>query len=203
MRTTIGTDAAPPVADLRGVVHQLVEAGGDEVVELHLADRPLAGERRADADAEHRALGERRVDDPIAELCEQRPQQQERVAVRAADVLAEDEDARIGAQRVAHARASRLRETCCPARSNGGPARPPAAPDPESTALPPRRIEHLDAHARRLVRERRPRPRAIGSGHGASMTARASRSTSVADLRLPARRASPAPITPSASSRAA
>jgi hypothetical protein len=25
----------------------------DEVVELHLADRPLAGERRADADAEH------------------------------------------------------------------------------------------------------------------------------------------------------
>jgi hypothetical protein len=80
MRTTIGT-AAPAVADLRGVVHELIEAGGDEVVELHLADRPLPGERGADADAEHRALGERRVDDAIAELLQQRPQQQERVAV--------------------------------------------------------------------------------------------------------------------------
>ena len=54
--------AAPPIADLRGVVDELIEAGRDEIVELDLADRPLTGERRADADAEHRAFGERRVD---------------------------------------------------------------------------------------------------------------------------------------------
>ena len=60
--------AAPPIADLRGVVHELIEAGRDEVVELHLADRPLPGERGADAHAEHRAFGERRIEDAVAEL---------------------------------------------------------------------------------------------------------------------------------------
>ena len=102
---------APPVPDLRGVVDELVEAGGDEIVELHLADRPLAGERGADADAEHAAFGERRVDDAIAELLQQRTEQQERVAVLAADVLAVDEHARIGPQRVADAQHHRF-EKC-------------------------------------------------------------------------------------------
>ena len=41
---------------------------------------------------------------------EQRTQQQERVAVLAADVLAVDEHARVGAQRVAHAEHHRLEE---------------------------------------------------------------------------------------------
>ena len=53
--------------------------------------------------AEHGALGERRVEDAIAVLLEQRPQQQKRVAVLAADVLAEHERARIGVERVADA----------------------------------------------------------------------------------------------------
>ena len=83
--------AAPAIADLGGVVHELVEAGRDEVVELHLADRTLARQRGADAGAEHGTLGQRRVEDPIAELLEQRAQQQERVAVGPADVLAKHE----------------------------------------------------------------------------------------------------------------
>ena len=95
--------AAPAVPDFRGVVDELIEPGRDEVVELDLADRPLSGERRADADAEHGAFRERRVDDAVAELLQQRPQQQEGVAVRTADVLAVHEHAWIGAQGIAHA----------------------------------------------------------------------------------------------------
>ncbi len=83
---------APAVADLRGVVHELVEAGRNEVVELHLADWTLARQRRADAGAEHGTLGQRRVEDPIAEFLEQRSQQQKRVAVGPADILAKDKD---------------------------------------------------------------------------------------------------------------
>ena len=53
--------------------------------------------------AEHGAFRERRVQDPIAELLEQRPQQQKRVAVLAAHVLAENKHARIGRKRVPNA----------------------------------------------------------------------------------------------------
>ena len=102
--------AAPPVANLGRVVDELIEAAGDEVVELHLANRPLAGERRTDAHAQHAALRDRRVDEAIAELFEQRAEQQKRVAVSAADVLAVDEDARIGAERVGDAERHRLEE---------------------------------------------------------------------------------------------
>jgi len=91
---------APAITNLRGVVDELIESGGDEIVELHLADRPSSGQRGADADAEDSALGERRIDDPIAELFQQRAKQQERVAVLPADVLAVDKDARVGSQRV-------------------------------------------------------------------------------------------------------
>jgi hypothetical protein len=102
--------AAPAVADLRRIVHELVETGRDEVVELDFADRPLSGQRRADADAEHRALGKRRVDDTLAELLEQRAQQQEGVAVAAADVLAVHEHARVAPERVADAEHHRVEE---------------------------------------------------------------------------------------------
>ena len=145
--------AAPPVADLGGVVHQLVEAGGDEVVELHLADRPLAGQRRADADAEHRALGERRVEDAIAELLEQRTQQQERVAVAAADVLAVDEHARVGAQRVADAEHHRLEQRAAASCRTAARARAAAAAARPAPVARRARLEHFDAHARRLVLE--------------------------------------------------
>ena len=94
---------APAVSNLRGVVDELIEAGGNEIVELHLADRPLPRQRRADAHAEDAAFRERRVDESIAELFQERPQQKERVAVAAPDVLAVHEDAWIGAQCVADA----------------------------------------------------------------------------------------------------
>ena len=95
--------APPPVSHFGRVVDQLIEAGGDEVVELHLADRPLAGDRGADTNAQHRTLAERRVDQPIAEFLDERLQQQKRVAVVSADVFAVHEHARIGAQRIADA----------------------------------------------------------------------------------------------------
>ncbi len=95
--------AAPAVPDLRGIVHQLVESCGDEVVELHLADGPKPGERRAHARAEHGTLGERGVDDAVPVLLEQRSQQQKRVAVPAADILADDEGAGVRGERVADA----------------------------------------------------------------------------------------------------
>ncbi len=121
IRSTIGNAAAPAVANLRGVVDELVEPGRDEVVELHLADRPLARERRADADAEHRALGERRVQDPVAEVREQRAQQQKRIAVLAAHVLAVDEDARIRARARRPRRAATASRNVLPFGSKGGP----------------------------------------------------------------------------------
>ncbi len=50
---------ATAVAQLGGVVDELIEPGRDEVVELHFADRPLAGERGADAYSQDGALAER------------------------------------------------------------------------------------------------------------------------------------------------
>ena len=50
------------VVELRGDVDELVEAAGDEVGELHLADRPHPLDRGADGGADDRVLGERRVE---------------------------------------------------------------------------------------------------------------------------------------------
>ena len=93
-----GDRRAPAIALLRGVVHELIEPGRSEVVELHFGDRPLPRDRRPDRDAEDRILGNRRVDDAVAELLQQRTQQEERAAIEAADILTVDEDARIGAK---------------------------------------------------------------------------------------------------------
>ena len=95
--------AAPAIPDLGGVVHQLIEAGGDEVVELHLDDRALTKDARADRDPEDRALRDWRVHDSIAEFVEQRPQEQERVSVLPTNVLAEDEHPRVSSKRVTDA----------------------------------------------------------------------------------------------------
>ena len=51
--------AAPPVPDLGGVVDQLIEAGGHEIVELNLPDGPLTGQRRADDHPQHGPFGQR------------------------------------------------------------------------------------------------------------------------------------------------
>ena len=70
----------------------------------------MTGKRRTDAHAQHAALGDRRVDEAVAELFEERAEQQKRVAVSAADVLAVDEDARIGTERVGDAERHSLEE---------------------------------------------------------------------------------------------
>ena len=60
------------VVHLRGDVDELVEAAGDEVRELHLADRPHPDDRCADRAADDPGLRERRVHDAVgAELVEQ------------------------------------------------------------------------------------------------------------------------------------
>jgi len=102
--------AAPAVAVHRRVVDELIEPGRDEVVELHLADGPLTRQRRPDAHAEYAAFGDRRIDDAIAELLDERPQEQERVPVTPAHVLAVDEHAGVGAQCVADAEHHRVEE---------------------------------------------------------------------------------------------
>src|SRR5262245_11396628 len=95
--------ATPPVPDLRCVVDELIEASGDEVVELNLANRSLACERGANADPKNAPFSEGRIDDPISECSEKRPQQQERVPVGPADILTVQEHTRIRCQRVSNA----------------------------------------------------------------------------------------------------
>ena len=80
---------------LRGDGHEVVPRARDEVGELHLGDRAQAHQRRAGRAADDRGLGERRVDDaPRPELLLEPERHLERSAVHA-DVLAEDEDARV------------------------------------------------------------------------------------------------------------
>lgn len=67
-----GHAAAPAVTALRRVVHDLVEAAGDEVDELKLRDGTHAEERGADGRADETGFGDRGVDDPFrAELFEE------------------------------------------------------------------------------------------------------------------------------------
>ena len=202
MRTTIGTSAPQRYRILRGVVDQLIEAGGDEVVELDLADRPLPGQRRADADAEHGALSERRVDDAIAELLQQRPQQQKRVAVLAADVLAVHEHARIGASAspiaehdgIEERPALRIERRAGLERRQRGPVGVERASRTAGSST--------STCARGSSFANTPTPAVRGSGHGASITARACSSTIASASRLN-RSSSPASMMPSPSSRAA
>ena len=90
-----GGTSSVPIMESRRLVDDLIEAARDEVGELHLGDRPVAAQRGADADADDRRLGNRRVEDAqLAELVVEPLCDAERAAVRA-DVLAEDEDFRI------------------------------------------------------------------------------------------------------------
>ena len=101
---------APPVALLCRVVDDLIEPGRGKVVELRLGDRTLSRERGTDRDSEDGVLGNRRIDDAIAELLQQRPEQQKRAAIQPADVLAVDEYPRVGAQRIRNARRDRFEQ---------------------------------------------------------------------------------------------
>ncbi len=102
---------APAIAGLGGIVDELIESGRHKIVELNLADRPHSCESHADADADRGALGKNRIEDAIAELVQQRPQKQKRVAVLAADILAIDERAWIVSQRIANAEHDRFEKS--------------------------------------------------------------------------------------------
>ena len=162
---------APAVSDLRRVVHELVETVRDEVVELHLTDRPLAGERRANADTEDTAFRERRVDDAVAELGQQRAQQQERVAVGTADILAIDEDPRVRAQCVANTQCDGFEESP-PLRFAGEPGSSPGKGGSRSTSS---RAAGSSTSIRVLAGSvaSTPAPASSATGQDASTTARA------------------------------
>ena len=87
--------AAEHVADRCGVVDDLVHRQQREVDRHELHDRAQAGHRRADAHADDRVLGDRRVAHALlAELLEQAGGDLER-AVEDADVLAHEHDVRV------------------------------------------------------------------------------------------------------------
>ena len=88
----------PPAASIskrRRLIDDLIEAAADEIGELHLGDRAIPALRRADADADDRRLGDRRVEAArLAELVDDALRDAEGAAVRT-DVLAEHEHLRI------------------------------------------------------------------------------------------------------------
>ena len=87
--------AAVAIPEGRRLVDDLIEAAGDEVGKLHLGDRPVATERRADADAHDGRFGDRRVDHAhLAELVMEALRDAKSAAV-GADIFAQDEDLRI------------------------------------------------------------------------------------------------------------
>ena len=85
--------AVRAIPDARGLRHDLVERGVDEVGELDLGDRQQAVERHPDRDADDAGLGERGVDDPmLAELRHPAVGDPEDAAA-GADVLTQQDDA--------------------------------------------------------------------------------------------------------------
>ena len=87
--------AEPPlraVAQPRGVVHQLIDAGIEESHELDLADRLQALRRHADAQSADQQFGKRRIDHALrSETLLQSDGGAEDAAVDA-DILAEHDD---------------------------------------------------------------------------------------------------------------
>ena len=89
---------------LGGHRHDGVERARDEVGELELDDRPLADPGCADRSAHEALLRDRGIEHPLgAELLQQAARRTER-ASEGADVLTEQEDALVLAERVAQRR---------------------------------------------------------------------------------------------------
>ena len=89
--------AAGHERQLRGLVEQLVEADAEEVEVHQLDDGAHARHRRADAEADDRALGDRRVADAIAEAVVQPAREAEHVAA-GGDVDPGDEHALVAGE---------------------------------------------------------------------------------------------------------
>ena len=156
-RTTIGAARPSAPVQLAGDVDELVEGAGDEVGELHLADRPHADDRGADRAADHRLLGDRRVDHAVGpELLLQAGGHLERAA-EGADVLAEQQHALVLAQRHAQRVGDRLQVGELASR-RGAKRLHGAAPRPERPAARPRR-RRPSSGARRAPAPPSPAPR--------------------------------------------
>ena len=114
--------AAHHEAELRGLVHDLVEGDAGEVGELQLDDRPQPGERRADPAADEAALGQRRVADPLGAepLVEALGGAEE--PADPADVLADHDHVRVGLELELERLADRRRRSRARAPSRRGGA---------------------------------------------------------------------------------
>ena len=87
----------PPehAAEFRG---DLIERQWQEVGKLNERHRPLSGECSADAGADDRRFGQRRVQHATGELGAQAARDAEDVSLRVFDVLADEDDSRVGPQ---------------------------------------------------------------------------------------------------------
>ena len=122
------------------VVGEDAVGAGDEVDELHLADRPHAHVRRAGRRADEAGLADRRVDHPLgAEPVEQAIGHLERAAV-ASDVLAQAEDVRVALHLLEQRLADRLEVGDLSHRgspsSRAARASPPRGARPRGTRAP-------------------------------------------------------------------
>ena len=123
--SAISRGAAGHERQLRGLVEQLVEADAEEV-EVHQLDHGAhARHRGADAEADDRALGDRRVADAIAEPVVQAARQAEHVAAGARRRCPRRTRARRRRARASSAAriASMVRNTGASAAGAGGSAR--------------------------------------------------------------------------------
>ena len=136
--SAISRRAAGHERQLRGLVQQLVEADAEEVEVHDLDHRPHARHRRADAEADDRGLGDRRVADAVAEPVAQPAGEPEDVAA-GADVDPGDEHPLVagqlgferGADRVHGAEHRRVRSAAAAA---------PAAPASGATTKSVKRV---------------------------------------------------------------
>ena len=163
------------VVQLCGDVHKLVEAAGDEVGELHLADRLQSLGRGADGGADDRVLGKRGVDHAgAAELLDEPVGDLEGPAERT-DVLAEADHRVVAAHLLTQRRRrwprGRSSRGFRPRRLQASSCRRSALPPPSATTAPCRR------RAAPSRRRRRPSVAVAGSGIGESSACLAQSST--------------------------
>src|SRR5437588_9478134 len=110
--------AAEHVAELGGLVEDLVEADAEEIAEHQFGDRSEAGDRGAGGGAHDRGFGDRRVDDArLAKFADEALGDAEDAAIGVAltlrrgatrDILADDDDARVAAHLLAERFVQRL-----------------------------------------------------------------------------------------------
>ena len=111
----------------------LVEAGVDEVGELHLGDRAQAVDRGAHRGAGDHALGQRRVEHALVAVLRPQPLGGAEDAALLADVLAQDHDALVALHLLVHGGADRLEDV-----QLGHQWLPPSPPSGASgVAVPP------------------------------------------------------------------